>query len=282
VRAGVGFPRRTTAIAFSEITVADLGSMDARPGAQPRFFAPSQGGRHSRSMSGRFMNHEGRHPDPVRHHAADLPDGSRNRSRTFWIVQLAAVGGLACAAPAPSGSVRKSDGSAPLSLASPDARTSARWSLHPDAATGSPPAPSYAPVADGRPDRSTPLPGERPAFRDCVTDALEMQQKTRQIILPGGVLQQPRSSTTCSMEADCVHEHGRETPGDGMATINCKDKTCTCTLVPLAPRSRPIKFRIEADAPCASAERTKALLTGRCLREMQRVPKEPEATSLRH
>jgi hypothetical protein len=85
-------------------------------------------------------------------------------------------------------------------------------------------------------------------------------------MLPGGALQQPKSSSTCSMRADCIHERGRETTGDGMAAIGCKDRICTCTLEPLAPRARPIKFRIEADAPCTNNERMKALLTDRCLR----------------
>jgi hypothetical protein len=81
------------------------------------------------------------------------------------------------------------------------------------------------------------------------------------------------------MDAECVERQGVATPGDRNVEIECRNRTCTCKVQPLAPRAPPTRFRFTIDDPCASTERVQSLLLERCVRATKSgpLPKKPRS-----
>jgi hypothetical protein len=120
---------------------------------------------------------------------------------------------------------------------------------------------------------------EQRLIEGCVVHAGEIRQSSTRVKRRNGTLDRAESSGGCSMDAECVQRQGHATPGDRTVAIDCKGKTCTCTLQELMPRSRPRRFRLALDSPCASIERVQSLLLDRCVRETKTADQSPKGDS---
>ena len=147
-----------------------------------------------------------------------------------------------------------------------------------DAATADLRLPARPPAIDaGAPPSGHPPLQERPPSAGCVVHAGDIRQSTTRSKPPGGALEAAKSSSACSMDAECVQRQGTATPGDRNVAIDCKGRMCTCTQEQLVPRIPRRKFRFAVDAPCATMERVQSLLLDRCAQGTNIAPQPKKA-----
>lgn len=116
---------------------------------------------------------------------------------------------------------------------------------------------------------SSPTEERRPArvLHECDVSAGESHTTVRQEYGPNKeVLGPPRHSSSCSMGASCIAEHGVDTPGDGLVAVECENGKCVCEIEVFGDTSGQSTTRkLAFDARCDDAEQAERLLKERCI-----------------
>jgi hypothetical protein len=123
-------------------------------------------------------------------------------------------------------------------------------------------------VARTSPDASRDAPPSGTTVSGCVLDVGGGRKGERTEISKDGVLRIVHEVTRCWLEADCIREQGRNTPGDATVSIDCRGKHCVCTFESFMPAKR-IKFSFDVEEPCDDMH-LKSLLLDRCVNEGRR------------
>jgi hypothetical protein len=124
-------------------------------------------------------------------------------------------------------------------------------------------------------DASVAAPGSPPngaaavdgglSLRDCVAHTAQSEAIAVTRRASDGGVTKDRPTGSCGADAECIHQHGATTPGDGFARLSCEGRTCVCSLEALSPPQQST-FHVELDAPCTTGAQAKDILFDRCLR----------------
>ena len=129
---------------------------------------------------------------------------------------------------------------------------------------GSPVAPSEPPgsVSVGEPS-STNTPETRPAFSNCRLGSFRFASAGHDENTGAEPRRSGTSEPSCAINADCIGQQGKTTPGDGTVVMECERGECSCRLEALAPPQRIVEFRFSAT--CSSPEVMQQLMREHCL-----------------
>ena len=111
----------------------------------------------------------------------------------------------------------------------------------------------------------------------CVLDMGESRKGERLETDRNGITRIVRPQPRCWLEADCVHDHRRQTPGDASVAIQCRGRRCVCSFESFVPKAKPVEFTFDVEEPCADDATIERLLFDRCVPEGRR-----RTTSRRH
>jgi hypothetical protein len=78
------------------------------------------------------------------------------------------------------------------------------------------------------------------------------------------------SEPSCAINADCIAEQGRTTPGDGAVVMECASGNCSCRLEALAAPKTVFEFDFVAS--CSTPEVMQQLIRDHCLADMDVEP----------
>ena len=105
----------------------------------------------------------------------------------------------------------------------------------------------------------------------CVLDMGESRKEGDRLVTEkNGVASFVHHQASCWLEADCVHAHGRKTPGDAAVAIQCRGRRCVCRFESFVPKQKHLEFSFDTQDPCSDDARIESLLLGRCLPEGRR------------
>jgi len=99
----------------------------------------------------------------------------------------------------------------------------------------------------------------------CVLHAGDSQAERRERITPSGQVQMVVATGTCSFNAECVREQGRESEGDGDVELDCHDRSCSCSLRRWSPPEKTMSFSFQIGEICATADMAEQLLRDHCM-----------------
>lgn len=129
---------------------------------------------------------------------------------------------------------------------------------------GSPVEPFEPParISVGRPS-STNTPETRPVFSNCRLGSFRFASAGHDENTTGSPRRSGTLEPSCAINADCIAEQGKTTPGDGTVIMECEGGNCSCRLEALAPPSTVVQFGFVAS--CSTPEVMQQLIKDHCL-----------------
>lgn len=123
-------------------------------------------------------------------------------------------------------------------------------------------------------DASTSIPSAAapslPHLENCVLHAGNVQTNRVRQKLSDGTIGPATITSSCDFNAECVARHGKTSPTDGFADLECLDFKCTCKVN--AIRQTPIVFSFTTTVSCSTQEIAQSLLIEHCMAGMSFVP----------
>jgi hypothetical protein len=129
---------------------------------------------------------------------------------------------------------------------------------------GSPVAPSEPPARASVGEPSSPsTPETRPVFSNCRLGSFRFASAGHDENTTGGSRRSGTSEPSCAINADCIAQQGKTTPGDGTVVMECERGECSCRLEALVPPNAVVEFHFAAT--CSSPDVMQQLMREHCL-----------------
>jgi len=99
----------------------------------------------------------------------------------------------------------------------------------------------------------------------CVLHAGDSQAERRERITPSRHPEMVVTTGTCSFNAECIREQGRDFEGDGDVELDCHDRSCSCSLRRWSPSNKTMSFSFQIDEICSTADMAERLIRDHCM-----------------
>jgi hypothetical protein len=110
----------------------------------------------------------------------------------------------------------------------------------------------------------------RPVFANCRLGSFRFASEGHDEHGSGDPRPAAPSEPSCAINADCIAQQGRTTPGDGAVVMECASGNCSCRLESLAAPKTVLEFDFVAS--CSSPEVMQQLIRDHCLAGMDVEP----------
>ena len=99
----------------------------------------------------------------------------------------------------------------------------------------------------------------------CVLHAGESDAKRIQKVMPTGGLEMVVTAGSCSFNAECLQQQGKDVAGDGSVELDCRDRSCSCSYRRWSPAEKSFSFAFSIEEICSTADMAERLLRDACL-----------------
>jgi len=99
----------------------------------------------------------------------------------------------------------------------------------------------------------------------CVLHAGDSDAKRIQKVMSTGGLEMVVTAGSCSFNAECLQQQGKDVAGDGNVELDCRDRSCSCSYRRWSPAEKLFSFAFSIEEICSTADMAERLLRDACL-----------------
>jgi hypothetical protein len=99
----------------------------------------------------------------------------------------------------------------------------------------------------------------------CVLHAGDSQAARHERTTSSGRVDRVVTTGTCSFNAECIRQQGKDFAGDGDVEVDCRDRSCSCRLRRWFPADASLSFSFAIDDVCSSTDMAERLLRDHCM-----------------
>lgn len=105
----------------------------------------------------------------------------------------------------------------------------------------------------------------------CVLHAGDSQAERQERTTASGRTELVVSTGSCSFNAECIREQGKDFSGDGDVELDCRDRSCSCSYRRWAPAERALSFSFHVTDICSTADMAERLIRDVCMAGLKSV-----------
>ena len=114
----------------------------------------------------------------------------------------------------------------------------------------------------------------------CVLHAGDSEATHSQKVTPNGGMVVTAGS--CSFNAECIRQQGKDFAGDGDVELECRDRSCSCSYRRWSPGEKSFSFSFRVEEICSTADMAERLLRNDCLVGLKVDGSSGRTDALRH
>ena len=99
----------------------------------------------------------------------------------------------------------------------------------------------------------------------CVLHAGDSQATRHEQIASSGRVDSVVTTGTCSFNAECIRQQGRNFAGDGDVELDCRGRSCSCSLRRWFPSDASLSFSFAIEEVCSTTDLAERLLRDHCM-----------------